>query len=282
MTVLKQVPEMYSIKQESSSLLMEGGKRKYEFPIISARQNSLLVASRNDQSTLEFCIMLIPLLQLLLFASIMLLLSTALFFVEATEMEITERKILLTMHLIDAVDEREQREKPEPDQNQGEQNFELNARSTEDNVVTFSANLSLLLTNETAASKDSLLRINNETLINKLFNYLEVYNNDNEQIAKMEKKRPKRIEKEEWVNGSEENQTIIKNDQLNKKSGTNENREYCQMLLLNNNHSSTEILVCGNESEYCFHMDSKCNGVSDCPNGYDESVQLCGLYSIYF
>lgn len=270
------------IKQESSSLI-EGSKRKYELPIISARQNSLMVATRNDQTTIEFCIMVFPLLQLLLLAFIMLLLSTALFFAEATELEITEREILLSMHLIDAVNEQEQ--KHEQDQDQGEQNFELNTGNTEDNVVTAPNNFSLLITNETSTSKNSLRfnNLTNETLINKLFNYLKVYENENEQIIKMEKKRPKRIEKAKLVNGSED-QTIIKNDQLNKnkKSRTNENHENCQMLLMNNNHSSTEILFCGNESEYCFHMDSKCNGVSDCPNGYDESVELCGLYPIPF
>lgn len=36
------------------------------------------------------------------------------------------------------------------------------------------------------------------------------------------------------------------------------------------------VATCGNDTKSCFYLDSKCNGVSDCPNGFDESVEMCG------
>lgn len=43
-----------------------------------------------------------------------------------------------------------------------------------------------------------------------------------------------------------------------------------------------EIRTCGNDDnddDSCFYLDTKCNGVSDCPNGFDESIEMCGMYS---
>ena len=36
------------------------------------------------------------------------------------------------------------------------------------------------------------------------------------------------------------------------------------------------VAFCGNDTSSCFYHSTKCNGVSDCPNGYDESVEMCG------
>lgn len=40
--------------------------------------------------------------------------------------------------------------------------------------------------------------------------------------------------------------------------------------------SSDLVTYCGNDTTSCFYLTTKCNGVSDCPNGYDESVEMCG------
>ncbi|KAH7636683.1 g-protein coupled receptor [Dermatophagoides farinae] len=39
-----------------------------------------------------------------------------------------------------------------------------------------------------------------------------------------------------------------------------------------------EIITCGKDDydDSCFYLDTKCNGVSDCPNGFDESIEMCG------
>ncbi|CAG2105914.1 unnamed protein product [Medioppia subpectinata] len=36
------------------------------------------------------------------------------------------------------------------------------------------------------------------------------------------------------------------------------------------------VVKCNTSDEVCLHPQSICDGISDCPNGYDESVQLCG------
>ena len=38
------------------------------------------------------------------------------------------------------------------------------------------------------------------------------------------------------------------------------------------------VAYCGNDTGYCFPLETKCNGVSDCPNGFDESVEVCGMF----
>lgn len=36
------------------------------------------------------------------------------------------------------------------------------------------------------------------------------------------------------------------------------------------------VLFCGNDTSSCYYATADCNGVSDCPNGHDESVHNCG------
>ncbi|KAH7636685.1 hypothetical protein HUG17_6891 [Dermatophagoides farinae] len=40
-----------------------------------------------------------------------------------------------------------------------------------------------------------------------------------------------------------------------------------------------EIITCGKDDydDSCFYLDTKCNGVSDCPNGFDESIEMCEI-----
>lgn len=48
------------------------------------------------------------------------------------------------------------------------------------------------------------------------------------------------------------------------------NRDLCQRL------DSELVTFCGNDTESCFLTAAKCNGISDCVNGFDESVEMCG------
>lgn len=48
------------------------------------------------------------------------------------------------------------------------------------------------------------------------------------------------------------------------------NRDLCQRL------DGELVTFCGNDTESCFLTAAKCNGISDCVNGFDESVEMCG------
>jgi len=36
------------------------------------------------------------------------------------------------------------------------------------------------------------------------------------------------------------------------------------------------VTQCGNDTSSCFYLTAKCDGISDCQNGFDESTELCG------
>lgn len=55
------------------------------------------------------------------------------------------------------------------------------------------------------------------------------------------------------------------NEEKNGKEGTS----LCSL-------SSDLVSFCGNDTENCFVSSAKCDAISDCSNGYDESIELCG------
>lgn len=45
--------------------------------------------------------------------------------------------------------------------------------------------------------------------------------------------------------------------------------------------SGSDVIKCDNASDICFQRESMCDGISDCPNSFDESVQMCGESELY-
>jgi hypothetical protein len=41
----------------------------------------------------------------------------------------------------------------------------------------------------------------------------------------------------------------------------------------------SDVIKCDNTSHICFPSTALCDGITDCPNGYDESVKLCGEFT---